>query len=44
MTKPDKTIHIPLELHKQLKIKAAMEDVNLRDLVIEILEDSLKED
>lgn len=44
MTKQDKTIHIPLELHKKLKLKSVIEDTNLRDLVIRILEESLKED
>lgn len=44
MTKQDKTIHIPTELHKRLKIKAINEEMNLRELVIEILENSIEED
>lgn len=39
-----KSIHIPIELHTKLKLKATAKEMKLRDLIIEALEKSLKED
>lgn len=43
MQNKTKNIHIPLDLHTKLKLKATKKEMKLRELIIEILENSLKE-
>lgn len=43
MTKQTRTVHLPLDLHTKLKIEASIKEIKLRDLVIEVLQQHLKE-
>lgn len=43
MTKQTRTVHLPLDLHTELKIEASKKEMKLRDLVIEVLQQHLKE-
>jgi predicted HicB family RNase H-like nuclease len=35
-------IKIPDELHKEIKLRAVMEDISLKDYVIKLLEENIK--
>lgn len=37
------SVELPYEIHKQLKIKAVTVDKSIRDVIIKLLEDFLKE-
>lgn len=43
MSKQTRSIHIPLELHTQLKIEATKRGMKLGELINELLEKSIKE-
>ena len=43
MLNQTKTINIPLDLHSKLKIEAVKKDMKLRDLVVKILQNKIKE-
>ena len=43
MIKQAKSVHIPLEIHTKLKVEASKREIKLSDLIVRLLEKSLKE-
>jgi predicted HicB family RNase H-like nuclease len=39
-----KTLHIPKELHTKLKLKAIKEDMSMKDYIIKVLKEKLKDE